>query len=157
MRTPLKIALKIALTIALTLLCSCGVGGPAPPETLEDALGRLREAFERGDAARLDGLYPDDWAVAAFAGEPAGSAAGPELRRRLTRLFRDRAPLAWRERPDSIRHAPDGDYVLLSPEWTSMALGEDRMLTERFRIGLERVSSEAGRGWRIREFSVWTR
>jgi len=151
--------LAAAPAILLALLCSCagGAGGPAPPETLEDALGRLREAFERGDAARLDGLYPDDWAVAAFAGEPAGSAAGPELRRRLARLFRDRAPLAWRERPDAIHHAPDGGYVLLSPEWTSMVLGEDRMLTERFRIGLERVDSEAGTGWRIRELAVWTR
>lgn len=155
MRTPLAAAL--ALPLALLGSCGCGAGGPAPPETLEEALGRLREAFERGDAARLDGLYPDDWAVAAFAGEPAGSAAGPELRRRLARLFRDRAPLAWRERPDSIHHAPDGNYVLLSPEWTSMVLGEDRMLTERFRIGLERVTSEAGSGWRLRELSVWTR
>ena len=155
----MRASLAAALAISAALACSCGVGtgGAAPPETLEDALGRLREAFERGDAARLDGLYPDDWTVAAFAGEPARSAAGPELRRRLTRLFRDRAPLAWRERPDSIHHAPDGNYVLLSPEWTSMALGEDQMLTERFRIGLGRETPEAGGGWRLRELSIWTR
>lgn len=147
------------LAAALALLSGCGAraGGSAPPETLEEALGRLREAFERGEPALLEGLYPEDWAVAAFAGEPARSASGPALRRRLARLFHDRAPLAWRERPDSIHHSPDGDYVLLSPEWTSMALGEDRMLTERFRIGLERVTSDAGRGWRLRELSAWTR
>lgn len=155
----MRTRLSAALAVSLALLSGCGgrTGGPAPPETLEDALGRLREAFERGDPAPLEGLYPEDWAVAALAGEPAGSAAGPELRGRLARLFRDRAPLAWRERPDSIHHAPDGDYVLLSPEWTSMVLGEDRMLTERFRIGLERVASETGGTWRLREFTVWTR
>lgn len=129
----------------------------APAGTLAEALGRFRGAFETGDASRLDGLYPTGWALVAFPGESPGSVSGAALRRRLSRLFRDRAPLAWRERPGSIRQSPDGGYVLFSPDWTSMAIGEDRLLVERFRVGLERVPGAEGDRWRIRELTAWTR
>lgn len=132
----------------------------APPEDLESILGRFRQAFERVDASTLDGLYPSGWALVAFAGETRRSATGEELRRGLERLFRNRSPISYAERPRSIRRAADGGYVLFVPEWTSMATGTDRYVVEAFRIGLERVSPAREPGpprWEIREFTVWTR
>lgn len=159
MRRPLRARAGRALA-GLLVLAAGGAAcarEPAPAETLTDALGRFREAFETADASRLDGLYPAGWALVAFPGESPGSVGGAALRRRLARLFRDRAPLAWQERPGSILQSPDGGYVLFSPDWTSMAIGEDRLLVERFRLGLERVSGTGPPRWRIRELTVWTR
>ena len=133
-----------------------------PPDNLEEILGRFRRAFEQADAGQLDGLYPSGWALVALAGETRRSATGGELRRSLERLYRDRTPISYEERPRSIRRAADGGYVLFVPEWTSMATGTDHYVVEAFRIGLERTpATEAdgsgSRRWEIREFTVWTR
>ena len=51
--------------------------------------------------------------------------------------------------------------MFFTAEWTSLAIGTDRLLVERFRIGLERVGEpgppERGPVWQIREFTAWTR
>lgn len=147
----------LAAAVFATTLCA-----PAapPPDDLEEILGRFRQAFERVDTNSLDGLYPSGWALVAFAGETRRSATGEELRRGLERLFRNRSPIRYAERPRSILRSADGGYVLFVPEWTSMATGTDRYVVEAFRIGLERVSPASGPGppsWEIREFTVWTR
>lgn len=139
----------------------CRSDGDAPA-SLEAALGRFRQAFEEADARRLDGLYPSGWLLVSFSGETRRSATGADLRRALTRLFRNRAPIAYEERPRSIRRSADGGYVLFVPEWTSLEIGTDRRVVELFRIGLEQVPAGGARaggapGWRIREFTVWTR
>lgn len=156
-------ALGVASFLAGIVLFGPGCA-PArpPPENLEEILGRFRVAFEQADAGELDGLYPSGWALVALAGETRRSATGGELRRALERLFRNRTPISYEERPRSIRRAADGGYVLFVPEWTSMATGTDRYVIEAFRIGLERVPSTGPdasgfRRWEIREFTVWTR
>ena len=147
----------LTAVVLATTLCA---PAPPPPDNLEGILGRFREAFEQVDASTLDGLYPSGWALVAFAGETRRSATGEELRRGLERLFRNRSPISYAERPRSIRRAADGGYVLFVPEWTSMATGTDRYIVEAFRIGLERVATPREPGtprWEIREFTVWTR
>lgn len=155
-------ALRIARLLAGTIV-ACTMCAPAlpPPEDLEEILGRFRRTFEEADAGHLDGLYPSGWALVALAGETRRSASGDELRRGLERFFRGRTPIAYQERPPSIRRSADGGYVLFVPEWTSMATGTDRYVVEAFRIGLERVAAEPAASspprWQIREFTAWTR
>ena len=162
-RPPAGRVAALTAVLAGTLLHTAGCGpGRTAPASLEEALGRFRQAFDEVDARRLDGLYPSGWLLVSFSGETRRSATGAELRRALTRLFRNRTPIAYEERPRSIRRSADGGYVLFVPEWTSMATGTDRRVIELFRIGLERVPASGPRtdgapGWRIREFTVWTR
>lgn len=144
---------------AILLTSNCAPP-PSPPQSLEEVLGRFRQAFERVDASALDGLYPAGWALVAFAGETRRSVTGDELRREIARFFQNRTPIRYAERPRSIRRSTDDGYVLFVPEWTSMATGTDRHVVEAFRIGLERVSPNPGSdppSWQIREFTVWTR
>lgn len=155
-------ALRIGRLLAGAILAAaaCAPSLP-PPDDLEEILGRFRRTFEEADVSQLDGLYPSGWALVAFAGETHRSASGDELRRGLERLFRNRTPISYEERPPSIRRSADGGYLLFVPEWTSMATGTDRYVVEAFRIGLEQVAadpaaSSPGR-WQIREFTAWTR
>ena len=157
---------RLCRVLAAVILWSASCAAPRPPaEDLDEALGRLRQAFERGDEAALDGLYPAGWALVALPGETRRSVTGEELRRGFARFFRNRVPIRYSERPRSIQRTPDGDYVLFAPEWSSMATGTDRTTVEAFRIGLQRVPAEAAAAdlgsasasWRIREFTVWTR
>ncbi len=141
------------LLLALGTACAPADG---PRDTLADALGRLGAAFEAGDADRMAGLYPEGWAVIALAGEPWRSVTGDELRRRLGVLFRQRASVAWTERPGSIRRSADGRFAILSAEWRSMEIGNDRPLRERFRIALE-LGGRGEEGWRVREITAWAR
>lgn len=155
-----------AFRAVLVLGAALSAGGcfppDAPPADLDDALGRFRRAFEEGNASHLDGLYPSGWALVSFSGESRRSRTGAGLERRLARLFRDRAPVAYEERPRSILRSEDGGQVLFVPEWTSMEIGTDRLVVERFRIGLERTATTDGPrrgtpGWQIREFTAWAR
>ncbi len=139
----------------LLLALGAGCGTPdAPAERLEEALARLRDAFENGDADRLTGLYPEGRALLALAGEPQRSVSGDALRRRLGVLFRRRASISWSEIPRSIRRSADGRFVLLTAEWRSMEIGTDRPLHERVRIALERGAAP---GWRITEITFQSR
>lgn len=155
-------ALRIARLLAGTMV-ACTMCAPPlpPPDDLEEILGRFRLAFEEADAGHLEGLYPSGWALLALSGETRRSASGEELRRGLERLYRNRTPIGYQERPSSIRRSADGGYVLFVPEWTSMAIGTDRYVVEAFRIGLERVTAEPAVNspprWQIREFTAWTR
>lgn len=155
-------ALRIARLLAGTMV-ACTMCAPPlpPPDDLEEILGRFRLAFEEADAGHLEGLYPSGWALLALSGETRRSASGEELRRGLERLYRNRTPIGYQERPSSIRRSADGGYVLFVPEWTSMATGTDRYVVEAFRIGLERVAAEPAANspprWQIREFTAWTR
>ena len=151
----------LALASVLASAGGCARAGAAP-EDLDDALGRLRRAFEEGDGRHLDALLPSDWALVSFSGEAQRSATGAELRRRIAGQFRRRASIAYEERPRSILRSQDGRYVLFVSEWTSMAVGTDHLVVELLRIGLERARPpgsppEARAGWRIREFTVWSR
>ena len=155
-------ALWLCRVLSGTML-ACALCAPAPPpaDNLEEILGRFRRAFEQADASHLEGLYPSGWALVAFAGETRRSATGDELRRGLERLFRNRTPISYEERPRSIRLSADGGYVLFVPEWTSMATGTDRYVVEAFRIGLEQApavpTQTPSYRWEIREFTAWTR
>ncbi len=148
--------MKRLAALALVVSCSGCAAPEMPADRLEEALTRLRLAFENGDEDRLAGLYPDGWALVALAGEPQRSVTGEGLRRQLGVLFRRRAPVSWSERPRSIRRSADGRFVILTAEWRSMEIGTDRPLNERFRIALERETG-AHPGWRIGEITVWTR
>ena len=142
---------RLAAAAALVLVAGCAPAS-SPDLGIEALFERFERAFAGGEAAALDGLYPDDWALVTFPGEPRRSIRGRELRRRLAGLFRGRAPVSWRDLPGSIRFSPDGQSLLFLAEWTSLAPGTDRLVVERVRIGLERSP-----GWRIRELTMWTR
>ena len=158
-----------ALALGLAAAAGAGCGPTAPVEIgTGEIFGKFEAAFGRGEAGALEGLYPFDWALVALAGEPRRSLEGRELRRQLMGLFRRRVPVGWRELPGSIRFSPDRGYLVFVGEWTSLALGTDRLVVERLRVGLERNAGEERRGlpgpletvsstWQIRELTIWTR
>ncbi len=158
---PAKVRWVAAILAGSLLTSALCAPAPPPPDDLEEILGRFRRAFEEADAHHLESLYPAGWALVAFAGETRRSASGDELRRGLERLFRNRTPISYEERPRSIRRSADGGYVLFVPQWTSMATGTDRYVVEAFRIGLEQVPTQPPQTppnrWEIREFTAWTR
>ncbi len=167
MRLPVSLAGRGLAAHVLVVVAGCGPLAPTEIGT-EEIFRRFEAAFGQADAAALEGLYPPDWALLAFPDESRRSVRGRELRRRLSGLFRARAPVAWRELPGSIRFTPDRSYLLFIAEWTSFAIGTDRLVEERLRVGLERIGVGDSPGlpdpldsnpsaWRIREITIWTR